>query len=60
MIEPEGGLMAIGSGGMFALAAAKGLMAPGGLAPREVVEGAMAIAASICIYTNTNLFIEEL
>ena len=60
VIEPEGGLMAIGSGGMYALAAAKGLMAHGSLSPRRVVEQAMAIAASICIYTNTNLFIEEL
>lgn len=60
VIEPEEGLMAIGSGGMFALAAAKGLMSNGGLSPREVVERAMAITASICIYTNDNLVIEEL
>lgn len=60
VIEPEGGLMAIGSGGMFALAAARGLMAHGTLTPRQVAEQAMAIAASICIYTNDQLVIEEL
>ena len=60
VIEPEDGLMAIGSGGMFALAAAKALLTNDDLSPRQVVEQAMAIAASICIYTNNNLVIEEL
>ena len=60
VIEPEEGLMAVGSGGMYALAAAKGLLAHGELSPRQVVERAMEIAASICIYTNNNLIIEEL
>ena len=60
VIEPEGGLMAVGSGGMYALAAAKGLLAHGNLPLREVVEQAMGIAASICIYTNDNIIIEEL
>ena len=60
VIEPEDGLMAIGSGGMYALAAAKGLLAHGTLTPREVAERAMAIAASICIYTNQNVTLEEL
>ncbi|MCZ6749520.1 MAG: ATP-dependent protease subunit HslV [bacterium] len=60
VIEPEDGLMAIGSGGMFALAAAKGLLAHGNLTPRQVAEQAMLIAASICVYTNTQLTIEEL
>ena len=60
VIEPEEGLMAIGSGGMYALAAAKGLLANGDLSARQVVEQAMAITASICIYTNENLIIEEL
>lgn len=60
VIEPEEGMMAVGSGGMFALAAAKGLMAHGDLSLREVVEQAMAIAATICIYTNENITIEEL
>lgn len=60
VIEPEDGLMAIGSGGMFALAAAKGLLAHGNLDPRRVAEEAMAIAAAICIYTNNQITIEEL
>ncbi len=60
VIEPEEGLMAIGSGGMYALAAAKGLLAHGNLSLRDVAEQAMAIAATICIYTNENLTIEEL
>ncbi len=60
VIEPEGGLMAIGSGGMYALAAAKALISQGSLSPRQVAEQAMAIAASICIYTNENLVIEEI
>jgi ATP-dependent HslUV protease subunit HslV len=60
VIEPEGGLMAIGSGGMYALAAAKGLLAHGTLSPRQVAEQAMAIAADICIYTNQSVTIEEL
>ena len=60
VIEPEDGLMAIGSGGMYALAAAKALLSNGDLSPRQVVEQAMVIAASICIYTNENLIIEEI
>ncbi len=60
VIEPEDGLMAIGSGGMYALAAAKGLLAHGNLTPRQVVEQAMTIAASICVYTNDQITIEEL
>ena len=60
VIEPEEGLMAVGAGGMFALAAARGLLVHGDLSPRQVVEQAMNIAASICIYTNENITIEEL
>jgi ATP-dependent HslUV protease subunit HslV len=60
VIEPEDGIMAVGSGGMYALAAARGLLAHGNLTPRQVAEQAMAIAASICIYTNTHVTIEEL
>ena len=60
VIEPEDGLMAIGSGGMYALAAAKAFLSNGDLSPRQVVEQAMVIAASICIYTNENLIIEEI
>jgi len=54
VIEPEDGLMAIGSGGMFALAAARGLLAHGSLPPRQVAEEALRIASSICIFTNSN------
>ena len=60
VIEPEDGLMAIGSGGMYALAAARGLLAHPGLSAREITEQAMKIAASICIYTNDQLVIEEI
>jgi ATP-dependent HslUV protease subunit HslV len=52
--------MAIGSGGNFALAAARALIDRDELAAREVAERAMAIAAEICVFTNTNLTIESL
>ena len=60
VIEPEEGLMAVGSGGSYALAAARALLNRSDLPPREIAEEAMRIAASIDIYTNTNLIIEEL
>jgi ATP-dependent HslUV protease subunit HslV len=60
VVEPEDGIMAVGSGGPYALAAARGLLSHGTLSARQVVEQALAIAAAICIYTNTNLVIEEL
>jgi ATP-dependent HslUV protease subunit HslV len=60
VLEPEGGLIAIGSGGPFALAAAKALVENTDLGPREVVERALKIAGDICIYTNHNVSIEEL
>jgi ATP-dependent HslUV protease subunit HslV len=60
VLEPEGGLIAIGSGGPFALAAAKALVENTTLDPREVVERALKIAGDICIYTNHNVSIEEL
>lgn len=60
VIEPEEGLMAVGSGGVYALAAAKGLLAHSQLNPRQIVEESMRIAAGIDIHTNTNLVIEEL
>lgn len=60
VLEPEDGLIAIGSGGPFALAAAKALVSATELGPREVVERALTIAADICIYTNHNRTIEEL
>ncbi len=60
VIEPEHNLMAIGSGGSFAQAAARALLENTELSARQVVEKALGIAADICIYTNHNLVIEEL
>jgi ATP-dependent HslUV protease, peptidase subunit HslV len=60
LIEPDDGIVAIGSGGPFALAAAKALAGNTQLDARAIAEKAMAIAAQICIYTNDNLTIEEL
>src|SRR6201997_781220 len=60
VIEPDDGMCAIGSGGPFALAAARALLRNTELGARAIAEAAMAIAAEICIYTNTNLTIEEL
>ncbi len=60
VLEPENGLIAIGSGGPFALSAAKALMENTDMAPREIVEKALKIAGDICIYTNHNTTIEEL
>jgi ATP-dependent HslUV protease subunit HslV len=61
VIEPDDGVMAIGSGGNFALAAARALTrhAPN-LTARQIVEGAMKVAAEICVYTNEQFVIEEL
>ena len=60
VIEPESGIAAIGSGGPYAQAAAAALYETTALPAREIVEKAMQIAASICIYTNTVITIEEL
>lgn len=60
LIEPDDGVMGIGSGGPFAMAAARGLVRHSTLDTRAIVERAMAIAAEICIYTNTNVVLEEL
>ncbi|MCU7958978.1 MAG: ATP-dependent protease subunit HslV [gamma proteobacterium symbiont of Bathyaustriella thionipta] len=60
VIEPENSLMAIGSGGSFAQAAARALMDNTELDARDIVEKSLHIAADICIYTNHNLVIEEL
>jgi ATP-dependent HslUV protease subunit HslV len=60
VIEPEHDIMAIGSGGPFAQAAARALYENTDLGAREIVERAMAIAADTCIYTNRNLVIDEL
>ncbi|MET0498505.1 MAG: ATP-dependent protease subunit HslV [Steroidobacteraceae bacterium] len=60
VIEPEDDLMAIGSGGSYALSAARALLQNTELDARSVVEKSLNIAADICIYTNRNLTIEEL
>ena len=60
LIEPDDGLVAIGSGGPFALAAARALVRHTPRSAREVAEHAMGIAADICIYTNHQIVIEEL
>lgn len=60
VIEPETGIAAIGSGGPYAQAAANALYENTGLSAKEIVEKAMEIAASICIYTNKVITIEEL
>ncbi len=60
LIEPDDGIVAIGSGGPYALAAAKALAANTDLTARLIAERAMAIAGEICIYTNNTITIEEL
>jgi ATP-dependent HslUV protease subunit HslV len=60
VIEPENGVSAIGSGGPYALAAARALMEHTKLDARKVAEESMKIAAEICIYTNKEITIEEL
>lgn len=60
VIEPEEGLIAIGSGGPFAQSAARALLQNTDLDAREIVEKSLGIAADICIYTNHNIRIEEL
>jgi ATP-dependent HslUV protease subunit HslV len=60
LIEPDDGVLAVGSGGDYALAAARALMDDDRLNAREVVEKAMKIAAEICVYTNNNLTVLEL
>lgn len=60
VIEPEEGIMAIGSGGNYAQAAAKALLNNTNLSAREIVEKALGIAADICVFTNHNFVIQEL
>jgi ATP-dependent HslUV protease subunit HslV len=60
VIEPDDGVVAIGSGGPFATAAARALLRHTDLSARDVVLEAMKIASEICIYTNSDLIIEEL
>jgi len=60
VVEPEQGIIAIGSGGPFAQSAARALLENTELPARDIVERSLNIAADICIYTNRNLTIEEL
>lgn len=60
VIEPDDQIAAIGSGGSFALAAARALVGATELSAKEIVERAMKIAADICVYTNHNVVVEEL
>ena len=60
VIQPEDGLMAIGSGGNYAKAAAKALIESTDLSARQIVEKSLVIAGEICVYTNHNITIEEL
>lgn len=60
VIEPDDGIISIGSGGGYAMAAARALARYSDLSARKIVEEAMSITADICIYTNKNLVIEEL
>ena len=59
LIEPDDGILAIGSGGAYAQAAARALLRETSLPPREIVEKALRIAGEICIYTNTNITVLE-
>jgi ATP-dependent HslUV protease subunit HslV len=60
IIEPDSDVAAIGSGGNFALSAARALLGETKLSAREIAEKSLAIAASICVYTNDNFVFEEL
>ena len=60
VIEPEQGIIAIGSGGNYALSAARALLNNSELDAREIIEKSLSIAGEICIYTNQNFTIEEL
>jgi ATP-dependent HslUV protease subunit HslV len=60
VIRPEDDLAAIGSGGSYALAAAKALAQHTSMSPTEIAEAAMHIAASICVYTNDSIYVEQL
>lgn len=60
VIEPDDGIAAIGSGGNYALAAARALVKHTDLSAGELVREAMKVAASICVYTNDNIVVEEL
>lgn len=60
VVEPENGLIAIGSGGLYALSAARALMDNDDLLAEDVARKAMKIAADICVFTNDNLIVEKI
>jgi ATP-dependent HslUV protease subunit HslV len=60
VLEPDDGVIAIGSGGNYALAAARALMTVPGLGAEEIARRSMAIAGDICVYTNANVIVEVL
>ncbi|PHJ38950.1 hypothetical protein P378_06465 [Desulforamulus profundi] len=60
VIEPDEGVTAIGSGGPYALAAARALVKHTDLSPKEVAQEALSLAADICVYTNNNISVEEI
>jgi ATP-dependent HslUV protease subunit HslV len=60
LIEPDDGILAIGSGGSYALAAARALLVNTDLTPKEIVHRALEIAGDICVYTNKNITVLEL
>lgn len=60
VIEPDDGIVAIGSGGPYALSAARALVRHTQLSARQVAEEALSIAGEVCIYTNQNVVVEEL
>jgi ATP-dependent HslUV protease, peptidase subunit HslV len=60
LIEPDDGVLAIGSGGSYALAAARALMRSSNLPVKEIVQQSLEIAAEICVYTNRHITIQEL
>ena len=59
VVDPDDGIAAIGSGGMYALAAAKALKENTGLDAKDIAEKAIRIASEICIFTNGNITLEE-
>ena len=59
VIEPDDGILTVGSGGMYALAAARALSANTDLSAREIARKALEIASDICVYTNDNITVEE-
>ena len=60
VIEPTDGIIGIGSGGMYAVAAARAMMEHTDLPPKQIVERALHIAADICVYTNHEIVVESL